>query len=124
LRKHPACPTTIDASAIHLYLSLQYIPAPRTIYAGVSKLAAAHSLTWSTQEGVRVQRYWDLRYEPKETIAYEEAKRRLRERLLESVKLRMISDVPLGAFLSGGIDSSIIVSVMAQNSAQPIKTFS
>jgi len=124
LQKHPDFPTKIDLSSIHLYLSLQYVPAPRTIYEGVYKLPAAHCLTWSASEGIQVRRYWDLKYDPKELISYQDAKHRLREQLEESVRLRMISDVPLGAFLSGGIDSSVVVSLMAQNSSRPIKTFS
>jgi asparagine synthase (glutamine-hydrolysing) len=123
LRRHPQCPSEVSLQSIQLFLSLQYIPAPRTIYDGVFKLPAAHCLTWSSSEGIRVRRYWDLRYEPKEALSYDEAKTRLRDRLRESVRLRMISDVPLGAFLSGGIDSSIVVALMAQQSAQPIKTF-
>ncbi|HVO33861.1 MAG TPA: asparagine synthase (glutamine-hydrolyzing), partial [Elusimicrobiota bacterium] len=113
LVKHAACPRTVDTHAIHLYLSLQYIPAPRTIYVGVSKLPAAHALRWSPERGVQAWRYWDLRYEPKERLSLAEAQERLRARLTESVKLRMISDVPLGAYLSGGVDSSIIVALMA-----------
>jgi len=123
LRKHPACPTEIDREAIYLYLSLQYIPAPHTIYKGVNKLPAAHTLSWTAKEGVSVRRYWDLRYDPKETVSYAEAQERLRAGLSEAVRLRMIADVPLGAFLSGGIDSSIIVALMAKQSSQPVKTF-
>lgn len=124
LREHPRCSRDIDSQSIYLYLGLQYIPAPRTIYRNVFKLPAAHKLTWSAQSGLNVSRYWTLCYDPKVTLTYEEGKSRLRELLEESVRLRMISDVPLGGFLSGGIDSSIIVALMAQQSKQPIKTFS
>jgi asparagine synthase (glutamine-hydrolysing) len=124
LRQHPRCPREIDAQSIYLFLNLQYIPAPRTIYRNVFKLPAAHFLTWSREKGLTVQRYWDLSYEPKVALKYDEAKERLREMLSEAVKLRMIADVPLGAYLSGGIDSSIIVALMAQQSSRPIKTFS
>lgn len=124
LRKHPLCPSAVDPQAIHLYLSLQYIPSPWTIYQSVRKLPAAHCLRWSKRNGLHVRRYWDLRYDPKSRLSFGEAKQRLRSLLEESVRLRMISDVPLGAFLSGGIDSSIIVALMAQQSSQPIKTFS
>jgi asparagine synthase (glutamine-hydrolysing) len=124
LRQHPECPSKIDLRAIRLYLTLQYIPAPLTIYEGIFKLPAAHSLSWSAAEGVRTRRYWDLVYDPKDALPYPEAQRRIRERLSEAVRLRMISDVPLGAFLSGGIDSSIIVALMARESSRPIQTFS
>jgi asparagine synthase (glutamine-hydrolysing) len=124
LVKHPQCPRQIDLQAINLYLSIQYIPAPKTIFQKVFKLPAAFALRWTPQSGTSTFRYWDVRYEPKESISYDEAKTRLRHRLFESVKLRMISDVPLGAYLSGGVDSSIIVAVMAQLSSTPIKTFS
>jgi asparagine synthase (glutamine-hydrolysing) len=124
LAKHPECPKQVDLSAVRLYLSLQYIPAPKTIYNDVYKLPAAHCLRWSEKEGVKVRKYWQLKYEPVETFSYEEGKRRLRARLEESVRLRMISEVPLGAFLSGGMDSSVTVALMAQQSSQPVKTFS
>jgi len=124
LLRHPDCPQTVDLSSIYMYLGYQYIPSPRTILKDVFKLPPAHWLTWSVEEGVRRQRYWDLRYEPKEPLAYPEACERLRSALEESVKLRMISDVPLGAFLSGGIDSSIVTALMARQSSRPIQTFS
>ena len=124
LRKHPACPTRINRSAINLYLSLQYIPAPFSIYEDVFKLPAAHTLLWKPGQPVKTYRYWDLSYDPKATLSYAEAKIQLRAQLEESVRLRMISDVPLGAYLSGGVDSSVIVALMAQQSTQPIKTFS
>ncbi len=124
LRQHPACPRRINRNAIDLYLGLQYIPAPHSIYEDVFKLPAAYALTWKPGEAVRTSRYWDLSYDPKASLSYAEAKIQLRAQLEESVKLRMISDVPLGAYLSGGVDSSLIVALMAQQSAQPIKTFS
>jgi len=124
LLQHPGCPRDVDTQAIHLYLNLQYIPAPRTIFKDVQKLPAAHFLSWSFLDGARTRRYWDLPYEPKSSLSYAEAKIRLEEQFHESVRLRMIADVPLGAFLSGGIDSSIVVAAMAQQSSQAIKTFS
>jgi asparagine synthase (glutamine-hydrolysing) len=124
LRKHPNCPTQVDPHALNLYLSLQYVPAPKTIFAKVNKLPASHALSWTASGGLRTWRYWDLHFEPKGSLSYGEAKQRLRVGLTEAVKLRMTADVPLGAFLSGGIDSSIVVALMAQNSSLPIKTFS
>ncbi|MBI1761222.1 MAG: asparagine synthase (glutamine-hydrolyzing) [Acidobacteria bacterium] len=120
-------PRVVNAAAIDAYLSYGYIPAPHTAYQGVFKLPPAHWLTLDvTPDGftTRVERYWSLAYQPKLTLSAEEAGEQLRAVLTEAVRLRMISDVPLGAFLSGGIDSSIVVGLMAQLSGQPVKTFS
>ena len=113
----------INLEAIDLYLSLQYIPDPLTAYQGVSKLPPAHRLVW--QHGAAtLERYWDFAYQPKHTASEEELIEQLRALLKESVKMRLISEVPLGAHLSGGIDSSIIVALMAELSNAPVKTFS
>ncbi len=113
----------INLEAIDLYLSLQYIPDPLTAYRGIYKLPPAHRLVW--QNGAaKLERYWDYTYQPKHTASEEELIEELRTLLKESVKMRLISDVPLGAHLSGGIDSSIIVALMAELSDAPVKTFS
>lgn len=113
----------IDLAAINLYLSLQYIPDPLTAYKGIFSLPPAHYLTW--QDGtLHLERYWEINYEPKFSADKEDLKAELKEILSEAVRLRMISDVPIGAHLSGGIDSSIIVSLMAKFSQRPVKTFS
>ena len=113
----------INLEALDLYLSLQYIPDPLTIYQGIFKLPPAHTLVWENG-AARVQRYWDYSYQPKHTTSEDELAEELRVRLREAVKLRLISEVPLGAHLSGGIDSSIIVALMAELSDAPVKTFS
>jgi asparagine synthase (glutamine-hydrolysing) len=113
----------IDLEAIDLYLSLQYIPEPRTVYQGVYKLPAAHSLVWENGQAT-VQRYWDYSYLPKLTGDESDLAVELRSRLREAVRMRLISEVPLGAHLSGGIDSSIVVALMAELSNAPVKTFS
>ena len=120
----PSLSREIDPVAVDMYLTLQYIPSPRSIYASVRKLPPAHTLTW--QDGkIAVDRYWDLPLGQKPiTDDFEEAKGLLRSTLTEATRLRMISDVPLGAFLSGGVDSSIIVALMSQLSSKPVKTFS
>ncbi len=113
--------------AIDLYLSYGYIPAPLSAFRAIRKLPPAHYLLADLGEDeirISIERYWELRYEPKLEIGEEEACRRLRETLTEAVRLRMISDVPLGAFLSGGIDSSIVVGLMAMQSRAPVRTFS
>jgi asparagine synthase (glutamine-hydrolysing) len=120
-------PRQVNHAALDSYLSYGYIPAPHTAYQGVYKLPPAHWLTLDiTPQGFqsRLERYWSLAYEPKVQLDAVEAGERLRATLTEAVRLRMISDVPLGAFLSGGIDSSIVVGLMAQLSGQPVKTFS
>ena len=116
---------------IHQYLSYQYIPAPRTIFQAVSKLPAAHKIVAQREVGGwRVgppERYWRLpapSNKPATSFNALERQEELVALLKESVKLRMISDVPLGAFLSGGVDSSAVVAMMAQLSPQPVKTFS
>jgi asparagine synthase (glutamine-hydrolysing) len=113
----------IDLEAIDLYLSLQYIPEPRTVYKGVYKLPAAHLLVWENGEA-EVSRYWDYSYQPKLTGNENDLAEELRTRLREAVRMRLISEVPLGAHLSGGIDSSIVVALMAELSDAPVKTFS
>jgi asparagine synthase (glutamine-hydrolysing) len=120
-------PRAVNPAALDAYLSYGYIPAPQTAYQGVHKLPPAHWLTVDiTPQGfqTRLERYWSLAYQPKVQLNVVEAGEQLRAKLTEAVRLRMISDVPLGAFLSGGIDSSIVVGLMAQHSAQPVKTFS
>ncbi len=113
----------IDLDAIDLYLSLQYIPDPRTPYLGIYKLPAAHKMVYTNGEQ-RIEPYWRLVYTPKHLATEDELVGELRQILTQAVRLRMISDVPLGAHLSGGIDSSIIVALMAEASDLPVKTFS
>ncbi len=113
--------------SIDSYLTYGYVPAPDTAFRGIYKLPPAHYLTLDVKlESFesRTERYWSLSYLPKQQMKEEEAREALREKLNEAVRLRMISDVPLGAFLSGGIDSSIVVGLMANLSDRPVKTFS
>ncbi|MEP6894543.1 MAG: asparagine synthase (glutamine-hydrolyzing), partial [Chloroflexota bacterium] len=113
----------INLEAIDLYLSLQYVPDPLTAYQGIYKLPPAHTLVW--QDGAaKLNRYWDYIYQPKSNATENQLIDELRALLKESVKMRLISEVPLGAHLSGGIDSSIIVALMAELSDAPVKTFS
>jgi len=113
----------INLEAIDLYLSLQYIPDPFTAYEGIHKLPPAHTLVWQNGQ-IKLNRYWDFSYQPKHTTSEEELIEELRALLKESVKMRLISEVPLGAHLSGGTDSTIIVALMAELSDAPVKTFS
>lgn len=114
-----------DYVAIHHYLTLQYVPAPMTGFKGIAKLEPGNFLRLDLKtKNLQKERYWKLDYSEKLNLPEEEWKQRVIATLEESVKLRMISDVPIGAFLSGGVDSSAVVGLMARNSAQPIKTFS
>src|SRR5262245_52618482 len=120
-------PREVNLPAIDAYLSYGYIPAPQTAFKGIHKLPPAHSLsvTIEPEEIVtRLDRYWSLDYLPKLEMSEDEACQALREKMIDSVRLRMISDVPIGAFLSGGIDSSIVVGLMAKLSGSKVKTFS
>lgn len=116
----------IDIQALNLFFSLTYIPAPYTIYKDVKKLQQGYYLEIDPAGSYRLINYYDLAEKinsSKYIQDYEKAKTGLRELLFHSVQNRMISDVPLGAFLSGGIDSSIIAAIMARLSYKPIKTF-
>lgn len=115
--------TEIDPAAIDEFLTYQYIPHPGTIWKGVQKLAPGHFAVFQNGE-VSVSRYWDFDPAFQIAIRREEACERLRELLTDSVKLRMQSDVPLGSFLSGGIDSSLITAIAQGHSDSPVKTFS
>lgn len=116
----------VDPLAIHHYLTYQYIPSPETIFEGIKKLPPAHYLLYDSHDNLKIERYWTLNYnsQEKRKADVEELCEIIREKLEESVKLRLISDVPLGAFLSGGIDSSLVVGLMAKNGGPPVKTFS
>ncbi len=113
----------ISFEAINYYLTLGYIPAPLTIYKEVYKLPPAHILILKNNK-ITIKKYWELDYRNKIKITEEEAIPETIRLLKEAVKIRLYSDVPLGAFLSGGIDSSTVVALMSQLSGNRIKTFS
>jgi asparagine synthase (glutamine-hydrolysing) len=112
-----------DYAAIHDYLTLGYVPSPRAGFRGMSKLPPAHYLLFEGGR-VTVENYWRLSYTPKMHISEADAVVELRRRLDEAVRIRMVSDVPLGAFLSGGVDSTAVVAFMSRHSSRPVKTFS
>ena len=118
----PGISAEIDSSALHSYLNLGYVAAPLSMFRGISKLPPASMLS---VEGGRVEerRYWRVSAEMDRGIAEDEWAERIRARLDESVHMQMVSDVPIGAFLSGGIDSSTVVGLMAAHSDQPIRTY-
>ena len=114
----------IDRSAIDLYLNYGYIPSPGSVFEKVFKLSPAHRGIWEDGRPPRIERYWTIPSPSKSLLSEEIAIEQLQTKLAEAVRIRMVSDVPVGAFLSGGIDSSIIVGLMASQSTRPIKTFS
>jgi asparagine synthase (glutamine-hydrolysing) len=114
----------IDPIALHHYLTFQYIPAPQTIFRGIRKLLPGHVMIYE-QGKASESTYWSLNYDQKTIYRNEsECLEAFHHLLEESVKLRLISDVPLGAFLSGGVDSSSVVAVMSRLMDEPVKTFS
>ena len=121
--KHPAVSREVDLEAIDNYMSYLCVPAPMTAFKQIRKLEPGHWLLWKDGE-IKTQRYWQPDFSKKIKITEEEAIVETTRILRESTKLRMISEVPLGAFLSGGVDSSAVVALMAQESEQPVKTFS
>jgi asparagine synthase (glutamine-hydrolysing) len=124
LLEHPEVERKINPQALDAYFSLGYVPDPISIFENVEKLPPGHHLTFTTGR-LTVESYWDFSYNSNgnghKAADYLEE---LRALLSEAVKLRLVADVPLGAFLSGGIDSSTVVGLMAQHMDQPVKTFS
>ena len=114
----------VDPQGMAYFLALGYVPAPHTIYRGVKKLEPGEYLTWDRDRGVEVHRYWSPIVEEDPGLGAEEAIRLVQETLEDAVRLRLVSDVPLGAFLSGGIDSSTVVGTMSRLMDEPVKTFS
>jgi asparagine synthase (glutamine-hydrolysing) len=115
-------PTDINWSVLDDYLSFGYIPAPQTIYRDVHKLMPGHYLLCRNGQ-VMVEPYWQLRFRENERWTEAELLERLDFTLQEATRLRLISDVPLGAFLSGGLDSSAVVALMSEQMTAPVKTF-
>lgn len=124
LLSHSGLRREVDPAAVDAYLTYGYIPAPRTIFRDVFKLPPAHHLTVRGTDRPRPECYWQLEYGPKLELSEPAAAEQFLDLLREAVRLRMIADVPLGALLSGGIDSSLVVALMSQASSQPVRTFS
>ncbi len=118
LKCHPAMPRELDPAAVSDYLSFQYVPGPGTIFRNVFKLAPGHQLEFRINEGtVSIRSYRRLDYSLKQSSSFEESSRELRRLVEKAVTKRLISDVPLGAFLSGGVDSTIITALAARQRA-------
>ena len=122
--KDPAIRTEPNYRAIDAYMTRQYVPSPETAFNGVKKLPAAHYMVCDSRGQLSIKRYWAPPKAAPSTAGYQETKIELRRKLTESVHARLIADVPLGALLSGGIDSGLVVALMAESSARPVKTFS
>lgn len=122
LLQYPGFPREARVSALNHYLALQYVPDPWSAFAAVRKLMPGHHLTWEDGQ-VRIDRYWALAYEPKHKDSETSLALELMERLREALRIRLISDVPLGVHLSGGIDSSLITA-LTREFTRRIKTFS
>lgn len=119
------CPKGVDPAALHHVLTMMYVPSPGTGIRGIHKLPAGHSLTLDLRSGsCKVEPYWSLHYRSDPVPSAEQWEQRVLEKFEESVRIRMVADVPVGAFLSGGIDSAAVVAFMSRNSSKPIKTFS
>jgi asparagine synthase (glutamine-hydrolysing) len=119
----PGVEAAIEPSALHPYLSLGYVPAPASLFKGITKLPPATLL--AIERGrFEETRYWRIPHAMERDVPEAEWIERVRARLDEAVRMQMVSDVPVGAFLSGGIDSSAVVGLMAANSARPIRTYS
>src|SRR5882762_4833969 len=120
---HPEISRDILPEALDYYFSFMCVPAPLTAYRAIKKLEPAHTLRWRKGE-IKTERYWQPDFSHKLKITEEEAGEQAVELLREAVRMRLMSEVPLGAFLSGGIDSSAVVALMAEESSEKIKTFS
>lgn len=119
----PGMRREMDPAALDDYLLYQYVPHPRTIYAGMRKLPPGHSAVWRDGR-LQVTPYWQPDFNNEVSRSDDDWRDRLRTTLTEATRLRMISDVPLGAFLSGGVDSTIVAGLMQKASNRPVKTYS
>lgn len=124
LLAHPAVDARVNTSQLPLQLTLKYTLDDQTLFAGIKKLAPGHTLTLRGGR-TEIHQYWDVSFEPKQTAcSMEDASREFRRRFDDAVRVRLMADVPLGVFLSGGIDSSVIAASMSRMNSEPIKAFS
>ena len=122
---HPGLKRDIDSRAVEEYFAYGYVPEPKTIFAGANKLPPGHTLLLARDGKIpKPRRYWDIPFKPLPAIGEREAAEELIGRLREAVEIRMVAEVPLGAFLSGGVDSSAVVAMMAGLSREPVNTCS
>jgi asparagine synthase (glutamine-hydrolysing) len=114
----------LDPEALDQYLSLRIIASPRSMFRQIKKLPPAHALSFDTKNGLKIFRYWTLHYEPKLQGSDEDLVDQMEQQIIESIRLHMVSDVPVGAFMSGGLDSTLVVAMLMKHVAsEPIQTF-
>ena len=126
LLEHPLIERRIDFVALNEYLSFEYVPTPRTIFKGIRRLPPGCRLVFS-EKGLQIERYWDMslaKSERRPPVSWREYKDRLRQKLREAVEKEMISDVPIGVLLSGGVDSSTVLAMMSQAAPGGVQSFS
>jgi asparagine synthase (glutamine-hydrolysing) len=124
LLEHPDVSRDLDEESLYHYLTFLTTPAPKTLFAGISKLPPGHLLTCDERGQIEVRRYWDAIVEPPDVpLSEEETIERVRELLTEAIDKRMMADVPFGVFLSGGVDSSANVALMSKLTNMPVRTF-
>ena len=123
LLANPSVKAAINLDSLRQFLSFDYVPAPNSIYKGISKLPAAHFLSVENGE-IKTRRYWNLTWVKQEIKSLESSAEELRELLADAVRMRLVSDVPLGILLSGGVDSSTVAAFATQFSTEKVKTFS
>jgi asparagine synthase (glutamine-hydrolysing) len=123
LLQHPEVQTEVNLEAVDAYFTLGYVPDPLSIFTNIYKLPPGHHLIFKDGK-VKVEEYWDFKFDRVASITEDECAAEVRRLLDDAVKVRLVSEVPLGAFLSGGVDSSTIVGLMAGHMSQPVKTFS
>ena len=124
--EHPRVERRIDVAALNEYLSFEYVPTPRTIFRGIRKLPPGHTLSYSAK-GLDIASYWDLSLKKSESrppVSWRDYQERLRHELEQAVHKEMVSDVPIGVLLSGGLDSTTVLAMMAKSSSQRVKSFS
>ncbi len=123
LLQSPEVRPRLNEFALDRYLSFRYTPGPDTMFQGIKKLRPGHTLHYKNNT-IRIKKYWDIDFQPDNNLSFNSLSRKFEEKLAESIKLRLISEVPLGAYLSGGLDSSYIVALMSRLSGKAVDTFS
>lgn len=121
---YPGVPRTIDLEAIDQFISMEYVPSPKTGFKGIYKLPPASYMLVDLRGNISCKKYWELSYNPKISLSDEEWEERIIDKLTEAVKLRLRSDVPLGIHLSGGVDSGLVTALASLNSKKRLSTFS